>query len=126
MLHPILVIIESPYAGDVPNNVDYARAALRDSLMRGEAPLASHLLYTQVLDDAVPEQRAQGIAAGLAWSRCADRHAFYVDRGMSPGMRLALGHVLDQRGRLSFEFRSLHSDTRALERARLVLAEIRS
>ena len=31
-----LVILESPYAGDVPANVAYARACLRDSLMRGE------------------------------------------------------------------------------------------
>jgi hypothetical protein len=38
------VILESPYAGDVEANVAYARAAVRDSLMRGEAPIASHLL----------------------------------------------------------------------------------
>lgn len=42
-----LVIVESPYAGDVKTNVAYARAAIRDCLMRGEAPYASHLLYTQ-------------------------------------------------------------------------------
>ena len=41
------VIIESPYAGFVKRNEDYARECLRDSLMRGEAPIASHLLYTQ-------------------------------------------------------------------------------
>lgn len=65
----LLVIVESPYAGDVDANVTYARRALRDCLERGEAPIASHLLYTQpgVLDDTVPEQRALGIAAGLAW-----------------------------------------------------------
>ncbi len=33
-----LVIIESPYAGAVETNVAYARAAVRDSLLRGEAP----------------------------------------------------------------------------------------
>ena len=50
-----LVILESPFAGDVKRNTAYARAALRDSLLRGEAPIASHLLYTQdgVLDDAL-------------------------------------------------------------------------
>ena len=48
-----LVIIESPYAGDIEKNVAYARDCVRDSLMRGEAPYASHLLYTQpnILDD---------------------------------------------------------------------------
>lgn len=61
------VIIESPYAGDVELNAQYARECLRDSLTRGEAPIASHLLYTQpgVLDDAVPRERALGIEAGL-------------------------------------------------------------
>lgn len=39
------VIVESPYAGDVIRNVEYARAAMRDCLQRGEAPFASHLLY---------------------------------------------------------------------------------
>jgi len=63
------VIVESPYKGDIPTNVAYAREALRDSLMRGEAPLASHLLYTQegVLRDEIPEERALGIEAGLSW-----------------------------------------------------------
>jgi len=72
------VILESPYAGDVATNVAYARRALRDCLLRGEAPFASHLLYTQpgVLDDTLPDERACGIEAGLIWgcllytSRC--------------------------------------------------------
>lgn len=81
-----LVIVESPYAGDVAANVEYARACLRDSLARGEAPIASHLLYPQVLDDDDPAERALGIAAGLAWRRIADIAAFYVDRGWSGGM----------------------------------------
>jgi hypothetical protein len=59
---------------------------------RGEAPIASHLLYTQpgVLDDTDSAQRAQGIAAGLAWRDVADASVFYVDRGMSGGMLAAL------------------------------------
>jgi hypothetical protein len=64
-----LVIIESRYAGDIDRNVAYARQALKHSLDRGEAPIASHLLYPQVLDDNDPAQREQGIAAGLAWRR---------------------------------------------------------
>jgi hypothetical protein len=58
------VILESPFAGDVERNLRYARAALRDSLHRGEAPLASHLLYTQpgvLLDADGTEGMAQGI-----------------------------------------------------------------
>ena len=83
-----IVVIESPYAGDVETNVRYARACLRDSLLRGEAPVASHLLYTQagVLDDNVPEQRAMGMEAGWAFFACADLVAVYTDRGVSSGM----------------------------------------
>lgn len=88
-----LVIVESPYAGDVDRNVAYARACLRDCLVeRGEAPFASHLLYTQpgVLDDLVPAERALGIEAGLAFNRAAALTAFYIDLGYSPGMVKAL------------------------------------
>lgn len=87
-----LVIIESPYAGDVEANVAYARAATADSIREhGEAPIASHLLYTQpgVLDDSLPQERALGIAAGLAWRAVAQAAVFYVDRGWSKGMLAA-------------------------------------
>lgn len=81
------VVLESPYAGDVERNLRYARACLLDSLRRGEAPIASHLLLTQVLDDAIPAERELGIRAGLAWHRAADLVVFCVDIGMSRGMR---------------------------------------
>lgn len=83
------VVIESPYAGDVERNLRYARACLLDSLRRGEAPIASHLLLTQVLDDDHPSDRETGIRAGLAWHQSADLVAFYVDLGVSSGMRRA-------------------------------------
>lgn len=88
---PKLVIIESPYAGDIEANVAYARAAMKDSCNRLEAPLASHLLYTQpgILRDDVPEDREYGIMAGLAWRRVAELAAFYIDRGWSSGMLVA-------------------------------------
>lgn len=90
------VILESPYAGGTPEaieeNLKYARRAVRDSLLRGEAPLASHLLYTQpgILDDSVPAERTQGINAGHAWLANADLVVVYADNGISPGMQLAI------------------------------------
>jgi hypothetical protein len=83
-----LVILESPFAGDEQANIDYARLCVRDSLMRGEAPIASHLLYTQptILDDSVPEERQHGIDAGLAWGIVADATIVYTDKGISKGM----------------------------------------
>ncbi len=95
MADPIPVILESPYAGDVEANVAYARACLRDCLMRGEAPFASHLLYTQpgVLRDEVPSERMDGIAAGLAWHRLARKVVVYTDRGISRGMQLGISNA---------------------------------
>lgn len=86
-----LVIIESPYAGtidEVERNLRYGRAAMADCFARGEAPFASHLLYTQagVLDDNVPAQRMQGIVAGLAWGVHADMTVVYTNLGITPGM----------------------------------------
>lgn len=87
-----LVIIESPYAGDVHRNISYARACVRDSVLRGEAPICSHLLFTQqdILRDEIEEERALGIAAGLAWTRVCDAAAFYIDYGYSEGMTEAM------------------------------------
>ena len=108
-----LVILESPYAENwrgfsVENHVEYARAAMRDSLLRGEAPIASHLLYTQpgVLDDSLPEQRKMGIEAGLAWRAVAQAAVFYADRGFSAGMLVA--KELYEREGFPFETRWLN------------------
>lgn len=101
----ITVILESPYAGDIAENLRYLRACMRDCLLRGEAPYASHGLYTQegVLRDEVPEEREHGIQAGFAWRKNADKTVFYVDRGWSRGMEYGktaaekLGHPVEFR-----------------------------
>jgi len=101
------VIIESPYRGqsDLPwplsviarwwdcrQNIRYLRACMHDSLMRGEAPYASHGLYTQpgVLRDHVAGERAYGITAGFVWGDVGSLRAVYIDRGMRPGMKLGV------------------------------------
>jgi hypothetical protein len=91
-----LVNLESPYAGDVEANLQYARACMKDSLLRGEAPIASHLLYTQegILDDNVPEQRELGIHAGFAWNQKAEATVVYIDRGLSRGMQYGIKNAI--------------------------------
>lgn len=86
------VLLESPLSGDVEANIAYARRCMRDSCQRGEAPFASHLLYAQpgILDDLIPEERAQGIEAGLAWGFFAEATVVYTDRGISRGMKLGI------------------------------------
>lgn len=90
-----LVVLESPYAGDIERNVKYAQACVSDCLCRGEAPIASHLLYTQpgILRDDDPKERKLGIEAGLAWAAKAEAMVVYTDLGMSPGMHAAVRHA---------------------------------
>lgn len=103
----IKVILESPYAGDVERNIVYARKCVRDSLLRGEAPIASHLLYTQegILNDDIPQERQLGIDAGLIWKFVADKHVFYIDYGMSRGMDYALETA--KKNNIEIEFRKI-------------------
>jgi hypothetical protein len=100
------VIIESPYRG-VPRAVEYALAAMGDCFARGEAPYASHVLYTQpgALDDEIPEERALGIRAGLHWGLAADATVVYTDLGVTLGMRHGIASA--ERWRRPVELRTL-------------------
>jgi len=104
------VIIESPFKGETPveetDNIAYAREAMRDSLYRGEAPFASHLLYPQALDDGDERERSMGIEAGLSIGKFATRTAVYTDRGISSGMQYGIERA-ELEGR-EVEYRSLY------------------
>ena len=106
------VIIESPYAGtndEIKRNIEYAWEAMRDSFLRGEAPFASHLLYTQegILDDTNSDERRLGIEAGLVWGREAELTAVYVDLGISNGMKQGIKRA-EEEGR-SVVFRYMYT-----------------
>lgn len=105
-----LIILESPFAGDIQRNKKYARACVRDSLLRGEAPLASHLLYTQagILDDQTPSERRLGIEAGLAWGAVADATVVYHDLGISRGMEQGIARA--QKEERLVEYRLLRGE----------------
>ena len=102
-----LIIIETPYCGDVEGNIAYARACLLDSLRRGEAPIASHLLHTQVLEDMRPDERSVGIEAGLAWYRVATKCVVYSDRGISAGMKMGIDRAMQHD--VAVEYRSIEN-----------------
>ena len=110
-----IVILESPFASPteqgLAENLSYARACLRDCLIRGESPFASHLLYTQpgVLDDDVPDEREVGIGAGLVFQAVADLVAVYTDRGISQGMNRAIQRAHNHG--IPVEYRSLDIPT---------------
>jgi len=108
--HFKLVVIESPYRGEVDRNKAYLKLCFLDSIMRGEAPMASHKLYTDVLDDDDPNERKLGIELGFAWLRAADLVALYTDFGMSTGMYECLRLIKNATFRVKFEMRKVDAD----------------
>jgi hypothetical protein len=115
-----MVVVESPYASpvDLPEderlrifarNIRFARACLAHSLSLGEAPFASHLLYTQegVLNDDIPAERENGIRAGLELAKRADLTAVYTNLGISRGMHHGM-RAAEEAGR-EIVFRELES-----------------
>lgn len=104
------VVIESPLGAPTRAQIDthkrYARRAVLDSLARGEAPYAAHLFYDQpgLLDDLLPDQRQQGLRAGLLWATTADVCAVYLDLGCSDGMVQGLDQARRLGQRVSFRF----------------------
>lgn len=96
------VLLESPFSAPTPEeivrNVWYAFLAVQDSLDAGEAPYASHLFFTQMLEDANSVERALGIDAGLAIGSKAEATVVYGDLGISSGMQYGI-HRAEQAGR---------------------------
>jgi hypothetical protein len=103
------VLVESPFKAptleETERNIRYVRAAMLDCLRRNEAPFASHALYTIVLDDTDPADRALGIAAGLELGARLDVTVVYLDLGISDGMKLGI-EAATAAGR-PIEYRSL-------------------
>lgn len=91
------VILESPFSAPTPEGLErnrrYLADAMLDCLRQGEAPFASHGLYTQCLDDTDPAERDLGIKAGFAWRHVAEKTVVYVDLGESTGMKHGITHA---------------------------------
>lgn len=121
-------ILESPFSVPTPDgiarNLRYCRAAMRDSLLQGDAPMVSHALYTQpgVLDDTNPTERAMGIEAGLTWGDAAVATVVYCDLGITPGMRQGIERAAKEQRPV--EFRSLAGWTVAGEVASVSTATV--
>ena len=84
------VIIESPFRGEDFQRAAYKRYAhqcIADCISRGEAPFASHMLYTEALDDNDENQRKAGIRLGSEVGRRMDMTVVYADLGISEGMQ---------------------------------------
>lgn len=84
-----VVIIESPFAGDMIANAEYLKRACLDCLARHEVPFASHGFFPHFLNELDFQHRELGLTAGYAFWELAVKIVFYRDRGVSSGMQRA-------------------------------------
>ena len=86
------VYICSPYrakdGAELDRNIDYAQQLTRQALEAGLAPITPHLYMTQCMDDKKPEERARGMAAGLALLKGCDFVIVGVKYGITEGIEL--------------------------------------
>ena len=80
-----LIYIASPYAGDVKQNVAFAKRVCRHAISQGHTPIAVHLLYPQMLDDNDPSEREIGLRLGHRVLESCDEMWVCGDR-ISSGM----------------------------------------
>lgn len=78
------VYVASKYSGDVNANVTAAIGYCRRVIREGYMPVASHLLYPQMLDDNIPAERELGLLFGLALLRMCDE--VWVFGTVTPGV----------------------------------------
>lgn len=91
-------ILESPFRaedeGQHATHVLYARWLMVQLMCMGYAPIASHLLYTLMLDDANEPSRARAIQCGLDLADALGDVPVFLgaEYGVSDGMELAIEH----------------------------------
>jgi len=82
------IYVVSAYRGNVDFNTLMAQKYCRYVTTQGFIPIASHLLFTQFLDDRIPEERETGCLYGLALlAMCNEVWVFNKHRELSDGMR---------------------------------------
>lgn len=103
------VVLVSPFmAEDLAKGSMYSRYATRcvqDSLNKNEAPLASHLLYYQVLNTNNQIERDVGLLCQLSWIKDCDLVAVYIDMGMTAAMKVVTEVAMLRNKRI--EYRTL-------------------
>ena len=81
------IYVASKYAGDIAANVEKAIWCCRYVIEQGFMPVASHLLYPQILNDNLPRERELGLKFGLALlATCDEVWVFTAGGEISPGM----------------------------------------
>lgn len=87
-----LIYVASPLRGEYEKNMAKARQYCKHVTDKGFIPYAPHLLFTQFMDDTIPEQRATGMAMGIEMlKRCDELWVFgeTISEGMAAEIELA-------------------------------------
>ena len=72
-----MVYVCSPYAGDITRNTTQARRFSKFAVDEGFLPITPHLLFTQFLNDANPDEREIGMHMGLVLlTKCSELWVF--------------------------------------------------
>jgi len=79
------VYVCSPLRGDIKGNINKAINYARFVYTKGGIPLAPHTIFTQFLNDEVPEERKAGIEMGLELLNVCNELWAFGDR-ISDGM----------------------------------------
>jgi hypothetical protein len=86
------VLLETPCSGNEhPIFYErYAKACIRDSLLRNEAPLSAFLLYKQsgILNNFISSEQILGRLAQSEWSKFCKKIIVYKDLGLTKEMQI--------------------------------------
>lgn len=67
----------SPLRGDIERNIAKANGYCRFAAAQGVVPLAPHVIFTQFLDEDIPEERTKGLLMGLELLKyCSELYVF--------------------------------------------------
>lgn len=115
-----LIYIASPYAGDIEANTAFAKKACRYAIHQGHTPIAVHLLYPQMLDDAEPTEREIGLRLGHRvlevcdelWC-CGDRISSGMAREIEEAQKLGNGMNVKRNEQIKAQFDALEKGKKA-------------
>jgi len=104
------VLLETPSSGNENSTIyeKYAKACLRDSLLRNEAPFSAYLLYKQpgIISEDSSIEKTRSIEAELSWSKVCSKVVVYNDYGISYDMKKNIENALKEKDHI-VEYRSL-------------------
>lgn len=86
------IYVASPYSGNIGKNSAAAIRYCHYVINQGKMPVASHLLYPQMLDDDIPEERELGQMFGLSLLALCDEVWVFGSR-ISSGMEAEIAEA---------------------------------